>query len=116
MSDQESPRKAAEGPPLSKPPVWPAATASFVLSALSLFLFFLYGKMHWRVVFDHYKEMSADLRRPALEVLNGLEIYRMVALFALVFAIWAFRGRPRWVAWVVLPLALLTAMSALMIQ
>ncbi len=83
---------------------------------LSLFLFVVYGRMHWRVLFDHYKSMPEDLRGPTLQVLNGLEIYRIVALFALVFAVWTFRGRPRWLAWVALPIALLTAMTALIIQ
>lgn len=99
-----------------KPPSWPAGIASITLSGLSLFLFFLYSKVHWRVLFDHYKEMSEGLRGPAEQVLNGLEIYRIVALFALTFSVWAFRGRPRWVAWVTLPISLLTVITALLIQ
>jgi hypothetical protein len=99
-----------------KPPAWPAGVASITLSALSLFLFALYGEMHWRVLFDHYKDMPEDLRRPTLHVLAGLEIYRIVALFALVFAIWTFRGRPRWLAWVALSIALLTVGAAVIIQ
>jgi hypothetical protein len=72
--------------------------------------------MHGRVLLDHFKQMSEDLRHPASEVLNGLEVYRLVALFALAFAVWAFRGQPRWIAWVALPFALLTVMNAFIIQ
>lgn len=100
----------------AKPPAWPAGIASLILSALSLFLFSIYSKLHWRVLFDHYKDVSQDLRRPLLQVLNGLESYRVVALLALAFSVWAFRGSPRWVAWVALPLALLAVGIALVIQ
>jgi hypothetical protein len=102
--------------PAAKPPAWPAGIASIVLSALSLFLFSLYSKLHWRVLFYHYKDMSEDLRRPLLQVLNSLEFYRVVALLALAFALWAFQGSPRWVAWVALPLSLLAVMTAGVIQ
>ncbi len=116
MTASESALDAASSAAAPKPPAWSAGAASITLSALSWFLFLLYSKMHWRVLFDHYKEMPEDLRRPALQVLNGLEIYRIVALIALVFAVWTFRGRPRWLAWVALPIALLTVMAALIIE
>ena len=116
MSDGETTINATAEASASKQPAWPAGIASIAFSGLALFLFSLYGKLHWRVLFDHYKEMSEDLRRPALQVLNGLEIYRIVAILALIFAVWAFRGRPRWVAWVALPIALLSMMIAVVIQ
>jgi hypothetical protein len=116
MSDGASTPATAAEASATKQPAWPAAIASLALSALSLFLLYLYGKIHWRVLFDHYREMSEELRRLTLEVLNGLEVYRIVALLALMFSVWAFRGRPRWIAWIALPIALLAAMSALIIQ
>jgi membrane-associated PAP2 superfamily phosphatase len=115
MTESESTLAATPGAS-PRQPSWPAGTASLTFSVLSLFLFFLYSKTHWRVVFDHYREMSPGLRGAALHVLNGLEIYRVVAVVALVFAVWAFRGRPRWLAWVALPVSLLTIMTALLIQ
>ena len=102
--------------PAAKPPAWPAGIASIIFSALSLFLFSIYSHIHWRILSDHYSEMSAALRRPILHVLNCLELYRVVALLAVAFSIWAFNGRPRWVAWVALSLALLALMTVFVIQ
>ena len=87
-----------------------------MLSVISLFLFSLYNAVHWRILSNHYDEMTESLRGAVLGVLNCLELYRVIALVALGFAVWAFRGKPRWVAWIALPLALLACGSALVIQ
>jgi hypothetical protein len=78
--------------------------------------FYVFGTLHSSVLAFHRKEMSEDLRRPLLQVLNSLEIYRVVALLALGFAVWSFKGKPRWLAWIALPLALLAVALALLIQ
>jgi ABC-type anion transport system duplicated permease subunit len=81
-----------------------------------VFLFSLYSKLHWRVLQFHYQDMTEDLRRPLVQVLNSLEFYRVVALLALAFLIWAFRGRPRWLAWIALPPAVLALYTAATVQ
>jgi len=95
---------------------WPAAVASLLFSIATFRFFSLYSFVHWRVLSDHYSQLSPELRRPLFVVLSRLESYRLLGLCAVVFAVIASRGVPRWPAYVVLPLAGLALLSALVIQ
>ncbi|NIR44664.1 MAG: hypothetical protein GWN99_10195 [Gemmatimonadetes bacterium] len=86
-------------------PSWPAATASLVLTGTTVYLFRIYGDLHWRVIYgpDRYESaLSEGTRAELLDLLARLNYYRIFSILALAFAIWSFRGRPRWPAWLAL--------------
>lgn len=98
---------------------WPAASASILLSATSIYLHYLYSYVHWRVVFgpERYdSQLTEDLKSSLLTVLYRLEVYRVLGVFAMIWALWALRGRPRWPAWTALAFSLIALFLATMIQ
>ena len=87
------------------PPSWPAAIASLILTGTTVYMFKIYSDLHWRVIFgrDRYQSgLNEDLRAELLDLLATLNYYRIFSVLALAFAIWSFRGRPRWPAWLAL--------------
>lgn len=98
-------RRSAAKAPARAATSWPAAAASLVLTGTTLYLFKLYSDLHWQVLFgvDRYESrLSEELRSELLDVLATLNYYRLFGVLALGFAVWSFRGRPRWPAWVAL--------------
>lgn len=86
-------------------PSWPAATASLVLTGTTLFLFKIYGDLHWNVIYgpDRFESgLNEGTKAALLDLLATVNYYRVFSLLALAFAIWSFRGRPRWPAWLAL--------------
>lgn len=78
---------------------WPAASASFVFTATTVYLSYLYTYLHWRVVFSperYDSQLTEGLKSALLVVLGRLEYYRVFAVLALLWGLWALRGRPRW--------------------
>lgn len=94
---------------------WPIALGSIGFSFTSLFLFGLYSTLHWKVL-SHHQEMTEELKTPLFYMLGSLEFYRLFALVALVWSIWAFRGRPKWLAWLSLPFALVALGVSIIFQ
>src|SRR5262249_39958839 len=82
------------------------ALTSLLLSVTSWWLLGLFTNLHWGVLFGSKRE---GISHEPLDVLFGmlgqLNLgYRLFALGALAFNIWAiWRGRPRWLALIVMP-------------
>ena len=95
---------------------WAPALASVLFSGTTTILFYAYSLLHGPVLSHHYGEFSEPLRKELFGLLRTLEIYRLCALFAVIFAIWAMRHRPHWPGYVVSALSLIAVLAALSIQ
>jgi hypothetical protein len=105
----------------SRPPPrssWPAGIASLIFSASTVFFFALYSHVHWAVLARHYAELAQlrDLKDSLFVVLGRLEFYRLFGVFAVAWALWALRGRPRWLGWIALPISVFALFLAVVIQ
>ena len=67
-----------------------------------------YGRLHWKVLFQHDYPLQDPVRTQLLQVLGYLEVYHLTALLSVGFGVWAFWGQPRWIRWVCLPVGLLS--------
>ena len=95
---------------------WAPALASVLFSGTSTILFYAYSLLHWRVLSHHYGEFGEPVRKELFGLLRTLEVYRLCALLAVIFAIWAIRHRPHWPGYVVLAFSLIAVLEALSVQ
>ena len=109
-------KTADSTPPHVRGSSWPSAVASILFSLATYHFFSLYSFVHWRVLSSHYAELGPELRPQLFSVLHRLESYRLLGFCAVIFLVLAFRGTPRWPAYVALPFALLALLSVLSIQ
>jgi hypothetical protein len=101
-------------PPLKSP--WAAAAASVIFTLCTTYGFHLYSYLHWTVLFHHFSEFTEPSRKELFVLLWLLERYRIGAVFAVAFGIWAVCSRPRWPGIVALALSLLAILEALTLQ
>lgn len=72
------------------------AIASTLFAIASLFLWRVYGDLHWGILREHYRELPASVRPELFVILSRLEIvYRSLALAAMVWCIWSWRTERR---------------------
>ena len=109
-------KTADSQPPRIRGSSWPSAVASILFSLASYQFFSLYSFVHWRVLAFHYSVTPPELRTDLFSVLSRLESYRLLGISAGLFLVLAFRGTPRWPAFVALPFALLALLSVLSLQ
>ena len=95
---------------------WAAAAASVIFTACTTYGFHLYSHLHWAVLAHHFSEFSEPARKELFIQLWLLERYRIGAVFAVAFGIWAVCGRPRWPGIAALALSLLAILEALTLQ
>ena len=96
-----------------------AALTSLLLSATSLWLLRMFSSLHWQVLFgDHREGIAPEPLAVLFGLLGQLDLgYRLFALAAVAFNVWAlWKGRPRWLALVALPPALLAFCTAGLVQ
>ena len=113
-SEVTSPRWVAAAAQRNQP--WAPALASALLSGTTTILFYAYSRLHWRVLSRYYGELSEPLRKELVTLLRTLEIYRLGALLAVIFAIWVIRHRPHWPGYIALALSLIAVLQALSVQ
>ena len=98
------------------PSSWPMGLASNAFSVLNFYILYLYGIVHWRVMMDfkmkYNIELPEDAKQEIYKLLGILDFGRVgLTLLALIWAIWAFRGSPLWLAFGAMVLALLAVFS-----
>jgi hypothetical protein len=109
------PNAEAEGTGVGPAP----APASLLLSATSLWLLRTSSSLHWEAIFVRNTErISPAPLQTLLGLLDQLDVgYRLLALAALAFNVWALRrGKPRWLALAVLPLTAIALSTVFMLQ
>lgn len=95
--------------PAKKLSSWPLAISCITFFLITYWLLQSYSLLHWKILTDHYSEISEELKKPLFSLLSRLAIYHLTALCSFLFALWAFlRGKQRWLAWVCLPFGLLS--------
>ena len=87
---------------------WPAGVACVCFFGVTLVLLRAYNLLHWRIIRDNYSSLEDPLKAHLFRLLSHLEVYHLTALLAAGFGFWAFRGQPRWMRWVCLPVAILS--------
>jgi len=87
-----------------------------LFTAATSYLLSVYSRVHWAVLQDHIAEMSDPLRHELGGVLGQLERYRLGAVLAVGFGVWAVCLRPRWPGLVALAISLVAVLEALSIQ
>jgi len=95
---------------------WPAAVACVCFFALTVLLLQAYSLLHWKILFRNYSSLQDPLKADLYRLLGYLSVYHLTALFSVGFGLWAFRGQPRWLRWVCLPLAVLSLGLALIVM
>jgi len=74
-----------------KPKGFALGMASAIMAMFGFFVLIAYGKLHWKIISDHYDELTPDLKAPLLSLLGLLEqIHRGLGIAALAFAISCF--------------------------
>ena len=95
---------------------WPSALASVAFSWSAFAMASLYGVVHNNIMLQEGKPCAEPLYSHALELLGKLHNLRVVfAAFAIAWAFWSFKGRPRLIAVVALGLSIAAALSTLLI-
>jgi hypothetical protein len=85
--------------------------ASFIFSVATFEMLVVYGIVHWNIMFRYTPDMS-EPPEAVFTVLGHLSMLRLVfSVLALVWAVWSFRGAPRWAAWTALGFAVVALLS-----
>jgi hypothetical protein len=78
--------------PTSRTLIPSRAIAGVVFASASVFLWIVYGHLHWRVLRDHYRDIPASVRAELFRVLWRIEvIYRLLALAAIISCVWSWK-------------------------
>ena len=82
--------------------------ASLAFSVATFEMLVLYGIVHWDIMLRWRLETPELPKAAVFTVLDHLGLLRLVfATLALVWAVWSFRGAPRWTSWIALGFAIL---------
>lgn len=94
---------------------WTYAVPSLVCTIATFFMLSLYSQIHWNIMMKisinrlmkEERLIDSELLDNIYPVLTELGILRVAfAVLALIWAIWSFKGRPRWAAMVALGFAI----------
>ena len=96
--------------------VWAAGLACVLFFAVTVLLLDAYSLLHWQIIRDHYSSLEDPLKSNLFRLLSRLEVYHLTALLSVVFGVWTFGGRPRWMRWVCLPFSLLSLLMFIVIM
>jgi len=97
---------------------WPMILASVAFAGLNLALMFLYGKVHWKIMIPPNPEIKIPepIKEEIYAVLAFICFcYQAAALLSLLWALWSFKGKPRWASYVALLLAAYVTFYAFML-
>ena len=103
----------------TKPQIPARAIASILFACCSLFLFLVYGRVHWLPT--HFSKDGEDIFHRMLSevspIISQLDVgYRVVAVISLVWCIWAWRTEPRAAALVATVFTALAMFCAVFIE
>ena len=104
---------------------WTYAIPSIVCTFTTFFMLSLYSQIHWNImmkisinkIMNEERPIDSELLNNIYPVLTELAILRVAfAVLALIWAIWSFKGRPRWGAMVALGFAICAVMTIFIIM
>ena len=117
-SSSQQPAEACSSPPPAKhaSSSWPAAVASLLFTYFAVRAFLAYSFVHWQVLaFDRF-HLNRDAEKAFWQVLGDFDSLRLSGVAAVAFALWSFRGRPRWVAIIAAVVSLIGFSAAFMVM
>ena len=77
----------------------------------------LYSYVHFHIMLDKGLPRDSELLKHVYPVLTELGLLRVAfGLLALAFAVWSFKGKPRWASVIVLGLAIFSVMQTFVIM
>ena len=99
----------ARTPARQRGSAWPAGLACIALWGVTVLSFRAYSLLHWRIIHSLYGSLSESQKTDIFHLLGSIgQIYHLSALLSVIFGIWTFWSRPRWIRWVCSPLIVLS--------
>jgi hypothetical protein len=96
---------------------WVPLVLTVLFTAATTSLLSDYSRLHWRLLSDHYSELSDDVRQPLFSLLGWLHLYRLfAALLAVACAAWASFSPPRWAGIVAVLIASFAVLEVLIMM
>jgi sterol desaturase/sphingolipid hydroxylase (fatty acid hydroxylase superfamily) len=104
---------------------WTYAVPSIVCTIAAFFMLSLYSQIHWNImmkisaskIMKQERPIDSELLDSIYLVLTELGILRVAfAVLALIWAIWSFKGRPRWAAMVALGFSICAVLTIFIIM
>ena len=104
---------------------WTYAVPSIVCTISTFFMLSLYSQLHWNImmkisinrIMKEERPIDSELLDNIYPVLTELGLLRVAfAVLALIWAIWSFKGRPRWAAMVALGFAICAMLTIFIIM
>ena len=120
-SEEQSPNKKSA----HSVSAWTYAVPSIVCTIAAFFMLSLYSQIHWNIMMkisvnkmmNEERPIDSELLNNIYPVLKELGILRVAfAVLAMIWAIWSFKGRPRWAAIVALGFAICAMMTVFIIM
>lgn len=104
---------------------WTYAVPSIVCTIATFFMLSLYSQIHWNImmkisinrIMNEEGPIDSELLDNIYPVLSELGILRVAfAVLALIWAIWSFKGRPRWAAMAALGFSICAVLTIFIIM
>jgi hypothetical protein len=97
-------------------PRWSVVVPSLVFSAATFEMLFLYGIVHWDIMF-RWRLETPEPPKAVFTVMSHLIFLRLAfAALALIWAVRSFCGAPRWAAWIALGFAILALFTNIIVM
>lgn len=116
MSDEPLATELTKTPLAQHRSAWPTAIACACFFGLTVLLLQAYSLLHWRILFHNRELFEQAIRADLFRLLSFLEVYHATALLAVLFGVWTFRGQPKWLRWVCLPLIILSLLMFIIVM
>jgi hypothetical protein len=116
MNTEPSAIEVTRTPLAQQKSAWPTAIACACFFGLTVLLLQAYALLHWKILFHNRELLEKAVRTDLFRLLTFLEVYHATALLAVLFGVWTFRGQPKWLRWVCLPLIILSLLMFIIVM
>ena len=87
--------------------VWIFVITCIFCAVIAYCLFAIYGFIHWKIIARNYNDLPDGVKQDLCKLLSYLEWYRIFGVFSITSAFFAGLHKPRWLAIIYIPIAIL---------